>query len=79
MPQNQHSPSIVCETVDLTLELGGSGTGHSYVAQAELLKLQRSGQFPDELVKIEGTQIHYVASQTSNSRHKGDSVRGILL
>ncbi len=26
----------------------------------ELLKLQKSGQFPDELVKIEGTQIHSV-------------------
>jgi hypothetical protein len=33
---------------------GGSGTGHGRVAQAELLKLKKSGQFPDELVKIEG-------------------------
>ena len=32
----------------------GSGNDHSYVAQAELLKLQRNDQFPDELVKIEG-------------------------
>jgi hypothetical protein len=32
--------------------------------EAELLKLQKSGQFPDELVKIEDVQIHYVASQT---------------
>ena len=24
----------------------------------ELLKLERSGQFPDEFVKIEGAQIH---------------------
>ena len=39
---------------------GGSGTGHGQVAQAELLNLQKSGQFPDELVKIEGTQIHCV-------------------
>ncbi len=31
---------------------------------AELLKLQRIGQFPDELVKIEGSQIHYVTSRT---------------
>ena len=38
----------------------GSGTGHGDVAQAELLRLQHSGQFPDELVKIEGAQIHYV-------------------
>ncbi len=44
---------------------GGSGTGHGRIAQAELLKLQKSqGQFPDELVKIEGAQIHYVAFQT---------------
>ncbi len=41
---------------------GGSGTGHGHVAQAELLKLPKSGQFPDELVKIQGAQIHYVAS-----------------
>jgi hypothetical protein len=34
---------------------GGSGTGHRYVTQTELLKLQRSGQFPDEFVKIEDT------------------------
>ncbi len=30
------------------------GTVHWSIAQAELLKLQKSGQFPDELVKIEG-------------------------
>jgi hypothetical protein len=35
---------------------GGSGTGHGHVAQAELLKLQNSGQFPNELVKIEGAK-----------------------
>ena len=46
-----------CET-----KSGGSGTGHGHVAQAELLKLPKSGQFPDELVKIEGAQSHYVAS-----------------
>ena len=40
---------------------GGSGTGHGHVAQAELLTLQKSGQFPDELVKIEGAQIHCVS------------------
>ncbi len=43
---------------------GGSGTHHRYVAQVELLKFQRRGQFPDELVKIEGAQIHYLGSQT---------------
>jgi hypothetical protein len=29
---------------------GGSGTVHWWIAQAELLKLQKSGQFPDEPV-----------------------------
>ena len=33
---------------------GGSGTGHGHVAEVELLKLKKNGQFPDELVKIEG-------------------------
>jgi hypothetical protein len=32
--------------------------------QAELLKLQKSGQFPDELVKMEDAQGQYVAFQT---------------
>ena len=27
-----------------------SGTGHWWIALAELLKLQRNGQFPDELI-----------------------------
>jgi hypothetical protein len=31
--------------------LGGSGTGHSYVVQGELLKMESRGQFPDELEK----------------------------
>ena len=49
---------------------GGSGTGHGHVAQAELLKLQKSGQFPDESVRIKGAQIHYVnVRRTSNSRY----------
>jgi hypothetical protein len=43
---------------------GGSGTGNGWIAEAELLKLQKSVQFPDELVKSEGAQIYYVASQT---------------
>jgi hypothetical protein len=30
----------------------------------ELLKLERSGEFPDESVKIKDTQIHYVNDQT---------------
>ena len=43
---------------------GGSGSIHGQIAQAELLKLQKSGQFPDEPVRIKGAQIHYVTSQT---------------
>ncbi len=38
--------------------------GTPQVAQAELLKLQKSGQFSDDLVRIEGAQIHCVASRT---------------
>ena len=36
---------------------GDSGTGHGDIAESELLSLEISGQFPDELVKI-GVQIH---------------------
>ena len=43
---------------------GGSGTGHGDVPQDELLKPKKNGQFPDEPVKIEVTQIHCVTSQT---------------
>ncbi len=42
----------------------GSGTVHCWIEQTELLKFQENSQFPDELVKIEFTQIHYVSSQT---------------
>jgi hypothetical protein len=31
---------------------GGIGRVHCLIAQAELLKLQKSGQFPDEPVRI---------------------------
>ncbi len=34
---------------------GGSGTGHGRFPESELLKLQKSGQFPDESVRIKGT------------------------
>ena len=38
---------------DVKIELcGGSGRVHGSIAQAELLKLQKSGQFPDEPVRI---------------------------
>ena len=38
-----------------------SGTDHWWITLVELLKLQRSCQFPDEFVKIEDTQIHCVS------------------
>jgi hypothetical protein len=31
---------------------GGSGIVHSFVVQLELLMIQKSGQFPDEPVRI---------------------------
>ncbi len=31
---------------------GGSGTGHGQITEDELLTLQKSGQFPDEPVRI---------------------------
>jgi hypothetical protein len=40
------------------------GESESVIALAELLKLQESGQFPDEPVKIEGAQIHRGDGQT---------------
>ena len=43
---------------------GGSGTGHGHVAEVELLNLQKNGQFPDDLVKIEDAKIHCVTYQT---------------
>ena len=38
---------------------GGSGTCHAHVAQAEILKLQKSGQFPDEPVSIKVSQLEF--------------------
>ena len=35
-------------------------SGHGQIPQAELLKLQKNGQFPNEPVRIKGAQIHYV-------------------
>jgi hypothetical protein len=39
---------------------GGSGRIHWKLEEVELLKLQKRGQFSDELVKIDDTQIHRV-------------------
>ena len=40
------------------------GRVHGHVTQAELPNMQESGQFPDELVRIEVSQIHYVTFPT---------------
>jgi hypothetical protein len=40
----------------------GSGSIHGQIAESELLKLQKSGQFPDESVRIKDVQIRYVTS-----------------
>jgi hypothetical protein len=42
----------------------GSGKIHRSMTTAELLKMQKIGQFPDDLVKIKVSQIHYESSQT---------------
>ena len=43
---------------------GTSGGESESVITLDELKLQEIGQFPDESVKIEGTQIHSVDGQT---------------
>jgi hypothetical protein len=45
------------------VSVGSGGRVHCLITQAELLK-QKSAQFSDKLVKIEGVEIHYVASQS---------------
>ena len=42
----------------------GSGTGHGWITEGELLKMKKIGQFPDDPVKIKDKQIHYVNTQT---------------
>ncbi len=50
------SPAVLARMfpiLDLSCEKntrGGSGSGHRYVAQTELLKFHRNGQFPHEFV-----------------------------
>ena len=40
----------------------GGGTGHGQIAQAELLKLEKSGQFSDESVRIKASQTIIIVS-----------------
>ena len=55
---------------------GGSG---SWFALVELLKLQESGQFSDESVKIEVTQTHSRRPVVLEIADKGNSVRGVII
>ncbi len=48
---------------------GGSGTGDGQIVQAELLKLQKSGQFPDEPVRIKGFRPSSGARQRFCNQH----------
>ncbi len=64
----------------------GSGTGHSQIAQAELLKLKKSGQFSDEPVRIvKGAPIHYQCKRPDVLAIAGiketphDTVRGTII
>jgi hypothetical protein len=41
-----------------------SGTDHGRIAQADLLNLHKSDQFPDDPVRIKDAPVHYVNSQT---------------
>jgi hypothetical protein len=41
--------------------------------------VQKSGQFPDELVKIEGTQIHCVTDVLAIAGKKEMTLKGRLL
>ncbi len=43
-------------TLDLSCEENAGG--ESLIAQAELLKPQESGQFPDEPAKTKGAKVH---------------------
>jgi hypothetical protein len=53
-------PDQLCFLDGQRLPRDGSGRIHDLIALTKLLKLQRSGQFPDEPVRIKVGQIHYV-------------------
>ena len=66
--------------LDTTGESSICETGHGRVEQIMVLKLQKNGQFLDELVKTEDTQSHGVVSRTSsNDRYKRYSIRRIVI
>ena len=50
--------------LDLSCEENAARRKWKLVSLAELLKLQESGQFPDEPAKIKGAHIHHVNAQT---------------
>ena len=59
----------------------GSGTVHWSIPEVELLKLQKSGQFANETVRIKGTQISLcnLPDVLATVDTKEDSVRGIVI
>ena len=48
----------------------GSGTDHGRIAQVELLKIKKNGQFPDEPIRIKDTPVQYVNTQTYYNRFR---------
>ena len=44
---------------------GGSGRNHDQIALTELLKLQKSGQFPDEPVRIKNKETKLEETEVS--------------
>ena len=50
-----------------------------WFALSELLKLEEGGQFPDDPVKIEDSQIRCVDARRTSQRHQGISVRGTII
>ncbi len=67
-------------TLDLTFEENAARRIGSWLALNELLKLQESCQFPGEPVNIKATNSPWRPSRrTSNSRHRGNSMRGTII
>jgi hypothetical protein len=63
----------------------GNGSGFKRLPQVELLKLQKSGQFPDESAKIKGAQAHsgggprYLQQQALNNNRWSYFLHGIAV
>jgi hypothetical protein len=59
-PAALQDPDQLCFLTGQRQPHGGSGRIHDLIALTKLLEMQRSGQFPDEPVRIKVGQIHYV-------------------